>query len=74
MAEFSRNKRNDTLWNNRRFDFAPHLSDRQMRQSVLDVRKVYPDLPDSEFAKWYASKYRVEAKFVRSVLEKYKKV
>ena len=76
MAEFSRNKSRDKyIWDNKRFDNSiPYRNANMLKQSVIEVRKVYSNMSDREFVNWYSRKYRVEANFVRSVLEKYKKV
>ncbi|WP_256846866.1 hypothetical protein [Paenibacillus sp. Pae108] len=49
------------------FNDAPIKID--VERSVLDVRKVYPDLPEEQFAKMYHRKYRIAGAVVMRILE-----
>lgn len=41
----------------------------QVRKSILDMRRIYPEKSNEDFAKWYEKKYRVKATAVQHVVE-----
>ncbi|MNB67075.1 hypothetical protein D3C75_135580 [compost metagenome] len=44
-------------------------SHERVKQSILDMRKIYTDKDDLAFAKWYGAKYRIKADAVLKVIQ-----
>jgi hypothetical protein len=58
MAELNRNRKHDYEYRARQFDDSPIVVD--IGQSITEMRSIYANLTDHEFAAWYAGRYRVE--------------
>ncbi|MNX78606.1 hypothetical protein D3C86_1102070 [compost metagenome] len=44
----------------------------EIRKSILDIRRIYPELSDERFAQWYHHRYRVPIKSVLQVIQEKK--
>ncbi|WP_199615526.1 hypothetical protein [Paenibacillus alkalitolerans] len=50
----------------RTFDDSPKYVD--IKQSILDLRPLHPQLTNEQFARWYEKKYRVKAEEVLRIV------
>lgn len=41
----------------------------EIRQSILDLRRIYSDLSDQKFSVWYSKKYKVKANEVYDIIQ-----
>jgi hypothetical protein len=61
LQQFDLRRQNQRLYN----DAPPHVD---IRQSILDLHPIYPEMTNKQFAKWYQKRYGVKAETVLLVI------
>jgi hypothetical protein len=65
--ETNNKAKRDSRYRKNQFDKVPIVD---IKQSILEMRKVYSNLTDHEFAAWYSKRFKVSAGDVLQVLDK----
>ncbi|TYP68909.1 hypothetical protein [Paenibacillus methanolicus] len=68
MAEYKKCRHADQRYRNRvkEYDMPPPVN---LRESILEMRRVYASKKREAFVSWYANRYKVKPEDVRRVLD-----
>ena len=69
MAEFKNNSSADQRYRRMQNDCPPAVD---LRQSILEMYRIYGSMGDAQFVAMYSSKYKVDPNTIRKVLDKSK--
>jgi len=69
MAEFKNNSTADQRYRRNQKDCPPAVN---LRQSILEMHRIYGSMGEDQFVAWYSRRYKVDPNTIRKVLDKSK--